>query len=176
VTDPSLFADDDVPLVLAVLAAVDADVALARVLTIPYATKSKGRPAFNRRSGTAYTKPEDKQAEKETAGVLRALGYPEQGNVAVVCHFFRDTTRRVDGDNLLKHVLDAATGVLWVNDDQVTAQVALMALDRARPRTVVGIAPHRCSLVREADPARVRSLIVGDDPLRRALAEEADRA
>jgi hypothetical protein len=37
------------------------------------------------------------------------------------------------------------------------------------------IAPHRCSLRREAKPELLRAIVVGDDPLRQALAEEASR-
>lgn len=71
------------------------------------------------------------------------------GNVFVICLFFRSNRQRIDCDNMIKQFLDAATGVCWVDDCQVTAQLGIVEYDPDRPRTVVVIGEHRSTLVRE---------------------------
>lgn len=121
----------------------------AYTLTIPGVPWSKKRPKFTRR-GRAYHDPDDKEAEKRTATFLGAtVRRPFTGNVALACVFYRPTLRRIDADNLLKHVCDAANGVLWVDDSQCTAVTGVIDLDREDPRTVVAIAPQESGMVRD---------------------------
>ncbi|WRQ08194.1 RusA-like resolvase [Mycobacterium phage dwieneke] len=118
-------------------------------LTIPGLPYSKSRPRFTRK-GRPFHDPRDKSAERATAVYLRAtVRRPYTGNVALACVFYRDTLRRIDVDNLLKHVCDAANGVLWVDDCQCTAITAVIELDRQNPRTVLAVAPHTSSMVRD---------------------------
>jgi Holliday junction resolvase RusA-like endonuclease len=86
---------------------------------------------------------EDRAAEDRTRGLIRQQwsGDPLLDNVIVGAEFYRSSRQVVDLDNLLKHVLDAATGVLWVNDCQVTAYDGVaLELDREDPRTVLYVA------------------------------------
>jgi Holliday junction resolvase RusA-like endonuclease len=70
--------------------------------------------------------------------------------VAIVAMFFRPDRRRIDGDNLMKLVMDAATKAkVWKDDSQATAQAAIIEIDPHRPRTVVAIAPYRSSMTRQ---------------------------
>ncbi len=80
---------------------------------------------------------------------------PFKSNVAVVCLFYRRHGQRVDVDNLLKQVLDAATDAgVWSDDSQVTAVIGLLEKDRNFPRTVVAFGEHQSTLVR-GDAARL---------------------
>ncbi|WP_432760999.1 RusA family crossover junction endodeoxyribonuclease [Nocardia cyriacigeorgica] len=121
------------------------------MVTIPGAPWSKFRPRF-RRNGHAYSKPEDRDAELRTATYLRrVVKQPYTGNVGLACLFFRPNRQRIDTDNLIKHVCDAANGVLWLDDSQCTAVMGIIELDAERPRTVVGIGRHVSSLLRGTD-------------------------
>ncbi|QKY78924.1 RusA-like Holliday junction resolvase [Mycobacterium phage Rebel] len=126
-----------------------ADPMQGHTLTIPGNPYSKSRPRFTR-NGHTFHDPKDKNAERATAVYLRAtVRRPYTGNVALACVFYRDTLRRIDADNLLKHVCDAANGVLWLDDCQATAITAIVELDRERPRTVLAVAPHASAMVRD---------------------------
>lgn len=119
------------------------------LITIPGAPHSKSRPRFTR-TGRTYHKSDDVKAEHRTGIYLRAtVREPFTGNVAIACLFFRPDRQRIDADNLLKHVCDAANGVLWVDDCQATATVAIVEYDKAEPRTVVAVSPHRSSMLRD---------------------------
>lgn len=117
----------------------------------------KGRPP------RTHQPPADKAAEEATRDQIRnawAIG-PIEGNVRISAQFYRSTRGTVDLDNLLKHVLDAATGVLWVNDCQVTAYGPTeLHLDRDNPRTEITVEVHQeATMVRDYDAAtgRVRT-------------------
>lgn len=75
-------------------------------------------------------------------------------NVRLSAFFFRSNRQVIDLDNLLKHFEDAASGICWVNDCQVTAYgVVELHLDREAPRTHIWIEPHaEASLLRDYDP------------------------
>lgn len=112
---------------------------------------SKARARFTR-SGRAYT-PE----KTETAEMALSWSFKEsmqnrptyQSNVAVAAIFFRPNRQRIDGDNLMKLVLDAATKAgVWVDDCQVTTQAAVVELDEENPRTIIAIGPSRSSMDR----------------------------
>ena len=117
---------------------------------IPGAPHSKGRHR-NTKSGRPYMAREDRNAERETALRLKRLAAePVAGNIALACIFFRPNRQRIDCDNMLKHVCDAANGVLWHDDSQITAILGLVELDAENPRTLVMMARHESSLVRDA--------------------------
>lgn len=59
------------------------------------------------------------------------------GSLVMVAVFYLPDLRTRDTDNLVKHVLDSANGVLFKDDRQVTAQAGYVELDRERPRTIV---------------------------------------
>lgn len=112
---------------------------------------SKSRPRFSR-NGNTYVPKKDRQAEEQTSATLRMF-YPESwtGNVALACIFYRPNFQRIDVDNMLKHVCDAANGIIWEDDSQVTALVGVAHLDVDDPRTVIAVAPHISTLVRGTD-------------------------
>jgi Holliday junction resolvase RusA-like endonuclease len=112
---------------------------------------SKARPRFSR-NGNTYVPKKDREAEEHTSRILRQyFPTPMPGNVALACIFYRPNFQRIDVDNMLKHVCDAANGILWADDSQVTALVGIAHLDVDDPRTVLAIAPHVSTLVRGAD-------------------------
>lgn len=112
---------------------------------------SKARPRFGK-NRNVYT-PSSK-AEKKLSWLLKyAFPAPLKENVFVICIFFRGDKHRIDSDNMMKHFLDAATGVCWNDDSQVTAHLGIIEYDPARPRTVVLIGRHESSMVRvKRDP------------------------
>jgi len=99
---------------------------------------------------------EDKDAEERTRQFLRDHydGPLFETNVRISIFFFRSSRQVIDLDNLLKHFEDAATGVVWVNDCQVTAYGPTeLHLDKEAPRTHVWVEPHNeASLLRSYDP------------------------
>lgn len=100
--------------------------------------------------------PEDAKAEKATRDFLKEnyTGPLFTTNVRLSAFFFRSSRQVVDLDNLLKHFEDAATGVLWVNDCQVTAYGPTeLHLDREAPRSHIWVQAHdEASLLRSYDP------------------------
>lgn len=113
-----------------------------------------GNPVSKHRArhagGRTFTTEGQKEAQETLGNALRsAIGEPFRGNVAVGCIFYRRTQQPVDVDNLLKHVLDSATGVAWLDDRQVTAVIGILECDPDRPRTVIVIGRHDSSLVRD---------------------------
>lgn len=114
--------------------------------TIPGAPWSKARPRGTR------IDPDVQDAQERTASYLRMVAKePFTGNVALGCVFFRPSRQRIDADNMLKHVCDAATGVLWADDSHCTAIMGVIELDPERPRTLVMAALHQSSLTRGTD-------------------------
>lgn len=120
------------------------------------APPSKSRPRFGK-GGRVYTPLRDVVLEEADRmhfeGLVEDDG-PFTGNAALVCLFFRPNMQRIDADNMLKHVCDAANGVLWVDDSQVTGIAAVVELDAARPRTVVLAVPHTSSMERGSNRER----------------------
>ncbi|WP_280224962.1 RusA family crossover junction endodeoxyribonuclease [Nocardia farcinica] len=123
------------------------------MVTIPGAPWSKSRPRFSKR-GHAYSKDDDRDAELRTATFIRrVVKQPYTGNVGLACVFYRPNRQRVDTDNLIKHVCDAANGVLWLDDSQCTAVMGVIELDAENPRTVIAVGQHRSTLLRGTDAA-----------------------
>jgi Holliday junction resolvase RusA-like endonuclease len=122
----------------------------ARTLTIPGtpATKTRARHGKHR----TYKTKEDVAAEERTAGYLRkTFARPMTGNVAIACVFFRHDMKLIDTDNMLKHVCDAANGIVYIDDSQTTAVYGITEYDPTNPRTVIVVAHHRSSMVRGTD-------------------------
>lgn len=91
----------------------------------------------------------------EVENAMRALfPAPVSGNIAVGCLFYRPNRQRLDTDNMLKHVCDGATGIAWHDDSQVTAIMGITELCPQDPRTIVVIAKHSSSLVRDRGETR----------------------
>ena len=94
--------------------------------------------------GNTYT-PEPYRSYKERlAWLLREAmgGLPTNltATLKVEAGFFRSTKRRVDLDNLLKAVLDAATEAgVWQDDSQVREIVSWMELGQSDPHTAIRI-------------------------------------
>lgn len=110
--------------------------------------ESKGRPRF-RRDGRVYKADKDHQAERLTAWHLkRSFNEPWKGNIAIGCIFYRPNRQRIDTDNMLKHVLDCATGICWDDDSQVTAVLGITHLDPDRPRTLMMFGSHDSTMDR----------------------------
>ncbi len=114
---------------------------------IPY---SKRRARLGK-GGRFYS--EDKQHEKALGLRFRHFIGDAllDGNVALGCIFFRPNRRRIDVDNLMKLVMDAATGTLWRDDCQVTAQLGIIEVDRENPRTLIVLGRHRSTMDRTYD-------------------------
>jgi len=139
--------------VLKILEAWSPDARVYETLVIHGQPPSKARPRFAK--GAVYSSRGQRDAERYTKRTLAAaFERPLLGNVAVVCGFYRSNYQRVDVDNMLKHVMDAANGTVWEDDMQVTAMSGYLELDTEHPRTVIGIASYESSLSRFAIPLR----------------------
>jgi Holliday junction resolvase RusA-like endonuclease len=103
---------------------------------LPGKPPSKPRPRFGK--GRAYASTEQKAAERATGLQLRSH-HPEllEGPLVVVMTFYVPDAHRRDADNLVKHLWDAANGVIWNDDSQVKRSAQLVEIDRANPRTEV---------------------------------------
>lgn len=66
----------------------------------------------------------------------RKVAHPVADPVSVTAAFYRRTRGRVDVDNLVKTVLDAANKVLWLDDSQVV---------ELRVRKVLGVGAQKCT-------------------------------
>lgn len=121
------------------------------VLHIPGPPASKARHRHGK-GGRTYKLAKDVAAEERTAEFLRdAVSKPFTGNVAIGCLFYRPNRQRIDVDNMLKHVCDAAKGILWEDDSQATAVFGIAELDPEHPRTVVVVGKHVSTLQRGSD-------------------------
>jgi Holliday junction resolvase RusA-like endonuclease len=93
------------------------------------------------RDGVARV-PQKTRAAKEAIGWEVRRKYPGveplSGDVMVMLHFNTDSTSK-DLDNLSKLVMDALTGIIWIDDRQVTSLCAYLARKRGKPRTVITV-------------------------------------
>ena len=116
-------------------------------LTIFGEPKPKERPRFS--GGRVLSSKAQKVDQKRLREALAPAFLKKlDGTVAVACLFYRSTQRHVDIDNLIKQVFDAANGIIWHDDAQVTACIKTLEVDREHPRTVLGVVPYPCSVVR----------------------------
>ncbi len=148
-------ADVDVAHILMRLLCRDAD--WNRFVVIEGEPESKQRPRFGR-GGKVYSP--SAVGESIFRWRLRAsFDEPLVGNLAVASVFFRSNRQRIDVDNMLKYVMDAATGVCWHDDSQVTAQAGFVELDEIRPRTLMMIGPHSSTMRRNGPLLKSRNII-----------------
>lgn len=141
----------DVDRALAIAAFMAPDSDALRYVVIDGDPSSKARPRFTK-TGRTYTPQRSKDGERLIQNHLR-LVFPEPwtGNVAVGCVFFRRTRQRIDADNMVKQVCDAATGIVWHDDSQATGVLGLIELDTERPRTLVVFTEHASTMTRGTD-------------------------
>lgn len=116
-------------------------------VTVEGKTKGKGRPRFSRAGGfvRVYTDPKDRDEESRIASVIlrnQTPGFsPVEGPVTLMARFVlpipckltkAERLAKADGpatckpdlDNLVKLLMDAMNGVVYVDDKQVTTVVA----------------------------------------------------
>lgn len=114
--------------------------------SMPGVPSGNSRASFHRRGGTLV--PSDKR--EPIREHLKSLSpTPIIGNVCLGCIFFRPNQQRIDADNMLKRISDAATGILWLDDSQITCVMASVELDRVNPRTVIIVGRHASSMKRD---------------------------
>lgn len=73
---------------------------------------------------------------------------PLDGSLIVACAFYLPDLRTRDTDNLVKHCLDSANGIVWSDDRQVTGEIGYVELDRERPRTIMLVGADERTSVR----------------------------
>jgi Holliday junction resolvase RusA-like endonuclease len=102
----------------------------------------KERPRFSAK-GWAYTGQRTRYYERALSLLFKVQVGPgkvdSRSAFAVACRFFRSDRARVDVDNLLKSVLDAANGVVWADDSQVVEVRASLHKAQEEPRAEVVI-------------------------------------
>ncbi len=159
--DPELFPvgqrSADVDRCFRLLSAISPQTQSWHSLHIPGEPYSKARPRFNGSSRRAYN---SEKQQANTAALRVALRQfmendgPMTENVAIVCLFYRSRAQRIDTDNMIKQVLDAANGICWLDDYQVTAVAGIAELDRNYPRTMIAIGTHDSTLRRSMNRDR----------------------
>ena len=109
---------------------------------------SKARARWSK--GRTYTPQRTADAQEFVAWHFKkAIPEPLTGSIAIVAIFYRPNYQRIDADNLMKLIMDAATKAgVWVDDCYVTAQAAFIEMDHANPRTVIALCPTASSLDR----------------------------
>lgn len=129
---------------------------------VPWQPWAKKRPRISRGGGRTHQDPTDKEAEKKLREYFAQTVIESQlplltSNVAVRLVFYRRTAQVVDIDNLVKHFMDCANGVLWVDDCQVTKFSAELHLDRDNPRTEWRIGLHSYATLIRDRPTKLAS-------------------
>jgi Holliday junction resolvase RusA-like endonuclease len=112
---------------------------------------SKARARWHRKQQRFYTPDSSTGAQDALSWKFKQVvkGEPWKGNIAIAVVFFRPNHQRIDGDNLMKLVLDAGTTAgIWGDDCQVTHQVSVIEKDTERPRTVIALSAVASSLDR----------------------------
>ena len=105
---------------------------------------SKARARFTR-AGGIYTPEKTRAYEEQLQWImrthLRSREPDTKGRFALRCIFYRGSRQRIDCDNLIKTVSDAATGQVWYDDYQVMEIVGKLFLADNNPRAEILI--HR---------------------------------
>ncbi len=104
--------------------------------------RSKSRPTHQDNS------KQNRQNAELRFQLQNSFPIPLTGNLAVACIFYRSSRKRIDIDNLFKEVFDAANGIAWHDDMQVTACTGMLKLDATYPRVAVLIGNVASSLDR----------------------------
>lgn len=112
---------------------------------------SKARARYGR-GGHTYTPARTVAAQDALSTMFRVAldgAPPLEGNIAIAAVFYRPNHQRIDADNLMKLVLDAATKArVWLDDSQVTAQASVIEFDAEKPRTLIALGPTVSTLIR----------------------------
>lgn len=124
-----------------------------RFIVIEGNPHSKARARVSKNGG--FFAPDASAENALRAELKRMFPAPMEGNIGVGCIFFRKDKHRIDVDNMLKHVMDAATKACWHDDSQVTAKLGFVELDASRPRTVIIMGQHKSTMDRSVQPPRV---------------------
>jgi len=102
--------------------------------------KSKARVRFTR-EGRTYADPMTKAYEDRLAWQMKSkmtgLHRDKNSRFGLYCIFYRKGKQRIDCDNMLKAVSDAATQIVWHDDNQVHEIYGRMFLGRETPRTEI---------------------------------------
>lgn len=109
------------------------------ILVIPGEPRAKERPRLGRGNRTYSPDAKDEEATAWHIQQGMKIKKPFAAGVAIGCVFYRSTLRRVDGDNLQKHVWDAATKAkcVWDDDSQALIHYGRVEYDPQNPRTVI---------------------------------------
>lgn len=114
-------------------------------LTIPGEPVSKARARFTnyRSPNRAYTPEKTRQAEETFAWAFRKTvpGWKPKPSIGfgVMAIFYTESFQRRDVDNMLKLILDAFNGIIWVDDVQVSEVAGRVVRGHGEPRTEVAI-------------------------------------
>jgi Holliday junction resolvase RusA-like endonuclease len=108
-------------------------------IPVPGNPRPKSRPRVV--NGRAYTPKATAEYERYLRDFLapRWERKPLTEPLSVQMYFYRDTRRRVDLDNLIKSVLDAMQGLVFVDDYQIVRISAEKRYDAEFPRVEVTI-------------------------------------
>lgn len=111
-------------------------------LTVDGQPFSKGRARFTK-AGHAYT-PKKTRSHENMLKLLMRSALPtdepdDKSRFGLRCLFYRSTRQRIDCDNLIKAVSDAATGAVWKDDAQVLEVIGRLFLADDEPRTEIVI-------------------------------------
>ena len=82
---------------------------------------------------------EAKKALQKEMWVINSPNKPAEGDVAVNIIFYFGNQRSNDIDNCLKILLDAAEGILFINDSQVTELHVFKEYDKKNPRVEISV-------------------------------------
>ncbi len=91
----------------------------------------KGRARFSR-DGHAYTPAQTREYEESIRWLLKSVVGPHadsESKFGVRVAFSKTDRRRIDVDNLVKALFDAANGIVWRDDAQVRELSARLKLD-----------------------------------------------
>ena len=109
--------------------------------TIPVepVSKQRARVAVGGRGQRFYTPSQTTEAEFVTGLIIKQqapdLCVDDESDFGVRALFFSSTRHRRDLDNMLKLLMDSATGLVWKDDTQVMEINARRLFDRENPRT-----------------------------------------
>ena len=117
---------------------IDDDKVIARI-EVEIEPVSKARPRFGG-SGRVYTPAKTVRYERTLAAHMRnamAGNNPFAGLMGLACVFYRKDGHRVDCDNMLKAVADAANRIIWVDDMQCVEMYARLHRNSDSPRVLM---------------------------------------
>lgn len=96
---------------------------------------------YGRTARGVYMRPEAATAKEEIGWEARAQyrGAPLSGELKVSLSLYWPDRRKHDIDNGLKFLLDALSGILWVDDGQVVDLQVTKHYDRENPRLELSV-------------------------------------